>query len=82
MSTDEIKLQIFRQIDSLDASSLREFYGMMLNFLNSKKESGAWESLSENQRKGLIDAIEEMNASKGIAHNDVMSQLRAKVNHA
>ena len=82
MSTDELKLQIFRQIDSLDANSLKEFYGMMLNYLNSKKESDAWLSLSENERKGLIEAIEEMNNSKGIAHNDVISQIRAQVNHA
>ncbi|MFM2290518.1 MAG: hypothetical protein RIS29_331 [Bacteroidota bacterium] len=55
---------------------------MMLNFLNSKNESDAWLSLSENERKGLIEAIEEMNTSKGIAHNDVISQIRAQANHA
>lgn len=82
MSTDELKIQIFRQIDSLDASSLKEFYGLMLNFLNSKKESDAWLSLSESEQLGLINAIEEMNDNKGITHNDVMSHLRAKVNHA
>ena len=36
----------------------------------------------DNGTGGLIEAIEEMNNSKGIAHNDVISQIRAQVNHA
>jgi hypothetical protein len=39
MSTDEIKLQIFRQVDTLDATKLKEFYGVLLNYVNSKKET-------------------------------------------
>lgn len=33
MSTEEIKLQIFRQVDALDANKLKEFYGVMLNYV-------------------------------------------------
>jgi len=31
MSTDEIKLQLFRQVDALVAVRLKEFYGVMMN---------------------------------------------------
>jgi len=82
MSTEEIKLQIFRQIDALDASKLKEFYGVMLNFINSKKEDDAWGELSEDEQKGIHEAINELNIGKGIPHNQVMSRLRDKYSHA
>jgi len=82
MSTEEIKLQIFRQVDALDASKLKEFYGVMLNFVNSKKEDYTWGELSEAEKKGIQYAIDELNAGKGIPHNQVMSRLRDKYSHA
>ena len=38
MSIEEIKLQIFRQVDAWDAAKLKEFYGIMLNYINSKRD--------------------------------------------
>ena len=81
MSTEEIKLQIFRQIDALDGSKLKEFYGLMLNFVNSKKEDDAWGELSEAEQKGIHEAINELNTGKGIPHKQVMSRLRDKYLH-
>ncbi len=82
MSTEEIKLQIFRQIDALDGSKLKEFYGVMLNFINSKKEDDAWGELTEAEQKGIHEAINELKTGKGIPHNQVMCQLRDKYSHA
>jgi len=42
MSTAEIKLQIFRQIYALDAGKLKEFYGVLLNYLSSKNDINEW----------------------------------------
>ncbi|MEI6751618.1 MAG: hypothetical protein WCK78_00480 [Paludibacter sp.] len=82
MSTEEIKLQIFRQVDALDGSKLKEFYGLMLNFINSKKDDDAWGEFSEADQKGIHEAINELNAGKGIPHNQAMSRLREKYSHA
>lgn len=82
MSTDEIKLQIFRQIDALDAGKLKEFYGVLLNYLSSKNDINEWVGVSKAEQKGIEAAIKELNDGKGLAHQDVMSRLRKKTTHA
>jgi hypothetical protein len=82
MSTDEKKLHIFRQVDTLDATKLKEFYGVLLNYVNSKKETTEWIGVSKAEQKGIEAAIKELNEGKGIVHQDAMSALRNKTGHA
>ena len=82
MSIEEIKLQIFRQVDALDAAKLKEFYGIMLNFINSKRDTDEWIGVNSTEKHGIIDAIEELNDGKGIPNEQVMARLREKYNHA
>ncbi|MFT3752392.1 MAG: hypothetical protein QM800_05775 [Paludibacter sp.] len=82
MSTDEIKLQIFRQIDSLNAGKLKEFYGVLLNYVNSKKDTNEWIGVSKSELKGIEAAIKELNEGKGVLHQDAMTKLRNKASHA
>ena len=51
MTVSDLKLKIFRQDDSLEKNRLEEFYGVMMNYLNSKKDITDWEKLSEAQKK-------------------------------
>ena len=82
MSIEEIKLQIFRQVDALDAAKLKEFYGIMLNYINSKKDTDEWIGVNSSEKQGIIDAIEELNEGKGIPHEQVMVRLKEKYNQA
>jgi hypothetical protein len=81
MSTDEIKLQIFRQVDALDATRLKEFYGVMLNYINGIREDDEWVGVTNSEIQGIEAAIEELNAGKGIPLSDVLEQLRTKYTH-
>ncbi len=72
MSTEELKLQIFRQVDALDGSKLKEFYGVMLNYINGSKDTTEWIGVSDAEKQGIEDAIEHMNETKGIPHEQVM----------
>lgn len=76
MSIEEIKLQIFRQVDALDAAKLKEFYGIMLNYVNSKRDTDEWIGVTSSEKQGIIDAIEELNDGKGIPHEEVIERLR------
>jgi len=78
MSIEEIKLQIFRQVDALDAVKLKEFYGVMLNYINSKKDTDEWIGVNSSEKQGIIEAIKELNNGKGIPHDQVMERLRKK----
>jgi len=82
MSTNEIKLEIFRLVDALDANKLKEFYGVMQNYINSKREVEDWNDITETEKHGIEDAINELNAGKGLPHDQVMNGFRKKHSHA
>ena len=78
MNASEIKLKIFRQVDALEKTSLEDFYGIFVNFINGKKDIDDWAMLSDNQKQGIIDAIEEIDSGKGTPHNKVINKFRKK----
>ncbi len=80
MTISELKLKIFRQVDSLEKSRLEEFYGLLLNYINGKRDISDWDKLTSAQKKGLMDAIDELDSGKGISHKTVISKLRKKYN--
>lgn len=81
MTVSDLKLRIFRQIDSLEKSKLEEFYGLLMNFINGQKDVSDWEKLSEHQKKGIFDAIDEIDTGKGIPNNTVLNKFRKKYTH-
>jgi len=80
MTVSDLKLKIFRQIDSLEKNRLEEFYGLLLNYINGKKDISDWDRLTFAQKQGLMDAIDQLDSDKGIPHNDVIDKLRKKYN--
>ncbi|MDP3912906.1 MAG: hypothetical protein Q8R96_04115 [Bacteroidota bacterium] len=82
MTVSDLKLKIFRQIDSLEKNRLEEFYGVLVNFINEKRDVGDWEKLTEEQKQGITDAIEEIDSGKGIPHEEVMANIRKKYTNA
>ena len=82
MTTSDIKLRLFRQIDSLEKSKLEELYGVVVNFINGQKELTDWDSLSNSQKNGIFDAIQGIDKGKGIPHQNVVSNYRNKYSRA
>lgn len=82
MTTADLKLRIFRLIDELDKSRLEELSGVLNNYINGQKEISDWEELSENQKRGILDAIDEIDAGKGISNKAVLEKFRKKYTHA
>jgi hypothetical protein len=82
MTVSELKLKLFRQIDTLDKTNLEEVYGVLTNYINGKKDISEWGKLSENQRHGLLNAIEEIETGKGIPSKVILDKFRKKYSHA
>ena len=40
-----------------------------------------WEKLTDDQKHGIKDAIDEIDSGKGIAHKKVMGNIRKKFTH-
>jgi hypothetical protein len=81
MNTSELKLKIFRQIDSLEKTRLEDLYGVLTNFINGSKEINDWVNLTDDQKQGIFDALEEIDSGKGIPHGKVISKYRKKYSH-
>jgi len=81
MNIAELKIKIFRQVDSLDSHKLEEFYGLMMNYINSKKDIDEWIGVSDDEKQGIEAAIKELDSGNGIPHAQVMSKLRKKHAH-
>jgi len=82
MTVSDLKLKIFRQIDSLEKSRLEEFYGLLLNYVNGKKDISDWDKLSELQKQGILDAIDELDSKKGVPNKVVIDKFRKKYSDA
>ena len=82
MTIADLKLKIFRHVDSLERSRLEELYGVLINYLNGKKDIGDWEVLTEEQKQGIMNAIDEIDSGKGISHQKVIAKMRKKFKDA
>ena len=82
MTVSDLKLRIFRQIDSLEKNRLEEFYGVLLNYINGQKDISDWNKLTTNQKQGILDAIDEIDSGKGIANKAVLDKFRKRYSNA
>jgi transcription elongation factor GreA-like protein len=82
MTVSDLKLKIFRQIDSLEKSRLEEFYGVLMNYVNGKKDISDWDKLSDTQKQGILDAIDELDSKKGVSNKVVINKFRKKYSNA
>jgi hypothetical protein len=82
MTVSDLKLRIFREIDSLEKNRLEEFYGLLMNYINGKKDISDWDKLSAVQKKGILDAVDEMDTGKGVTNKAVLDKFRKKYSHA
>ena len=80
MTVSDLKIKIFRHIDSLEKNRLEEFYGLLLNYINGKKDISDWEHLSPAQKQGLMDSVDQLDSDKGASHKVVIDKLRKKYN--
>lgn len=78
MNAAEIKLDLFRKLDSLKGSRLEEAYGMLLNYINGKSDIDEWQSLTLEQQEAIQMGIEQLDRGEGRNHLDVISNARNK----
>ncbi len=78
MKAAELKLEIFRQIDQVAGDKLKNLHGIVLNYINEQNDTNEWEKLSEKHKKGILNALTEIQSGKGISHQKVISKYRKK----
>ena len=78
MDASELKLRIIEEIDSLESSKLEKVYGYLQNIIHGDKDLREWETLSVIQKRGIREAITELDKEGGIVHEKVISKYRKK----
>ena len=78
MTVAELKLKIFREVDTLEKNRLEEIYVILNNYINGKKDIDDWDKLSEEQKHGIEESIKEIDSGKIITHEVVMAEIRKK----
>ena len=81
MTVSDLKLRIFREIDSLEKNRLEEFYGLLMNYINGQKDISDWDKLTANQKKGILDALDEVDSGKRIPNKTVLDKFHKKYSH-
>ncbi|MES2591593.1 MAG: hypothetical protein V4608_06890 [Bacteroidota bacterium] len=75
MSTTELKYNLFKVIDSInDNKALKDIY----SFITKKADVDFWDELSDEQRAAIEESIAELDNGKGIPHEQVMKEIKAK----
>jgi hypothetical protein len=76
MNPAEIKIDLFRKLDSLKGSNLIEAYGLLLNHINGSKNLSDWDNLSSEQKNAIKIGLTQLDDKKGRSHTNVISDLR------
>ncbi|MFO7827459.1 MAG: hypothetical protein R6V23_02450 [Bacteroidales bacterium] len=76
MNAAEIKLKLFRKIDSLNESDLEKAYKKILNFLNAETSNKS--ELTPELKDALDKALELSKQGKPYTHEEVMKETRKK----
>jgi hypothetical protein len=78
MTVSDLKLKIFRQIDSLEKNRLEELYGVLTNFMRGQNDMSKWDKLTDKEQQEIVDASVEMDSGKGIPHEKVIADIHKK----
>lgn len=78
MNTAEMKIDIFKKMDSLKGNRLEEAYGILLNFINRNADVDDWNSLTLEQQDAIKFGVYQLDKGEGRKHNDVMSDARKR----
>ncbi len=52
----------------------------LISISNTSSDEEEWDRLTETQRDGILDAIDSINAGKGIPHSEVILKMNKLLN--
>lgn len=77
MNSSDLKLNILRQVDTLEDDVLKEVFYFIQNKMNSKDRSDL-DSLNLVQRNRIEKAQGSIREGKGISHDTIVSKYTSK----
>ena len=79
MSTIELKLNLHSLIEGIENESLlKAIYVLITQKAEVKEKEEIWDELSEEIRKDINEALLESERGEGIAHEEVVKEIKTK----
>ena len=76
MTAAQLRSEIFKKIERLNASSLHELYRVLMNYFNSKQSVEEWAaSMSQPEIDAIEEGLEQLNKGQRIPRTEAMSRL-------
>jgi len=76
--SNEIKIELFSKVDSLKGKSLKEAYGVLLNYINSNQEINDWDNMNMGEQEAIKFGLTQLNNGEGQSHDNVIPSLNIK----
>ena len=76
MTAAQIKVHLEKLIGGLSPALLKELYGMVANFFNSKQSLDEWASMSSEEKASIEDGLQQLNKGKRIPRQQAMTLLK------
>ena len=78
MEVTEIKQELQHTIEHADSVQLKEFYGLITDYLNSHDNDEEWDSINENQKAVILKGLEQADAGLGNSFAEINNRLKNK----
>ena len=78
MNAAALRLDLLHKIEGLNATELKDIYGLLQNYFNNKDDTEEWGSLTQTQQEKITTGLAQADAGETRPLNDVMTRLRSK----
>ena len=79
MKAAALKIDLHDKIEHADLKQLKEIYGLITNYINSKNDIvEGWDLLPEYQKEQILKGLEEADAGLGTPAKEVIQRAREK----
>jgi hypothetical protein len=82
MNSAELKLELIRNIDKLEKKQLFELSGVVSNMIHGQYGNDDWDLLSQFEKEGILEAIEDLKKNGGIKNETVIKNIRTRIANA
>ena len=78
MSAAELRLELIQSIEHMNPAQLKEFYGLLQNYINSNSDTDDWATLTPQQKQRIERSISLADEGKTIPLSSVTDRLKQK----
>ena len=82
MNSAELELELIRNIDKLEKKQLFELSGVVSNMIHGQYGNDDWDLLSQFEKEGILEAIEDLKKNGGIKNETVIKNIRTRIANA